>query len=320
MGKTTGRGHALFQAIEASSSQSKKIISAVCSCFGSDVERLRVATVMAAENFSLREVIKYGLISLGYVADPGAFRVAEDLPFHSWSLLVLPPVLSHTDVERIARTGVETLLNLAGPETWAGQLSPIALAASEVCLSLMFPPTDGHPMYTIKAGFFTASLANCHMLGLDPQLIMHHTAKSPFVHTAHEKSCRPSNTNMSRVTEMQECGTQKVINDMHPTLEQLTIPHHPYLDLIPWPSFRSRAIIASSMNPPLIDKDELCLDLLSDGLCCHGILGVSLYARGEGTPWDSRSWEAKPWFLRKWSYLAGGSDVQQTSLWWRLRS
>ncbi|ETS85874.1 hypothetical protein PFICI_03899 [Pestalotiopsis fici W106-1] len=275
---------------------------------------------MAAENFSLREIIKYGLISLGYVADPGAFRIAQDLPFHSWSILVLPPLLSLTDIEEIARAGVETLLGLAGPESWTGQLSPIALAASKVCLSSMVPPVIGDPIYTIRTGFLTASHANCRILGFDPQVILQHHAKSPFVNTAHAMSCGTFNTGISGATEMQQYRSQKVINDMHPTLEQLTIPHHPYLDLIPWPSFRSRAIIASSMNPPLIDKNELCLDLLSDGLCCHGIPGVSLHGRGEGTPWDSRSWEARPWFLQKWSYLTGGSDVQQTSLWWRLRS
>ncbi|KAF7532751.1 hypothetical protein G7054_g7704 [Neopestalotiopsis clavispora] len=123
---------------------------------------------MAAENFSLREVIKYGLISLGYVADPEAFRDAENLPFHLWSPLVLPPVLSHADIEEIARKGVMTLLSLGGPESWTGHLSPIAIATSELCLSLMLHPIIDNSLYTIRAGFFAASLANCRILGLDP--------------------------------------------------------------------------------------------------------------------------------------------------------
>jgi hypothetical protein len=115
--KPTGQGHGHFEATKGSSNQSNKILSAMFSCFHSDVDRSRIATIMAAENFSLREVIKYGLISLGYVADPEAFRDAENLPFHLWSPLVLPPVLSHADIEEIARKGVMTLLSLGGPES-----------------------------------------------------------------------------------------------------------------------------------------------------------------------------------------------------------
>lgn len=66
---------------------------------------------------------------------------------------------------------------------------------------------------------------------------------------------------------------------MRPTLEQLTISHHPYLDIIPWPSFRARAIVASSATPPLIEEADLCLDLLSNGIYCRRVDGIFLSGR-----------------------------------------
>ncbi|KAE8371642.1 hypothetical protein BDV26DRAFT_298603 [Aspergillus bertholletiae] len=62
-------------------SLSNDLISVIFSCLESNTERANVAAIMAAENFSLRDVVKYGMISLGYVVDPEFYRVAEDLAF-----------------------------------------------------------------------------------------------------------------------------------------------------------------------------------------------------------------------------------------------
>lgn len=291
---------------------SNELISAIFNCLDSDPQRSNLAIIMAAENFSLRDVIKYGLISLGYSMDPDLYRLAEELPFHHWTSLVVSPALLNVDLETIIRAGVKTLVCLRGPQAWSGDLSQLALSKGEGCL---LGPLHilGNPTFTIRTGFFTASLANCRLLGLAPHTIMNHDAMSPFVQKIHSPP-DPKNG------ILQQLQSRDFNHDMRPTLGQLTIPHHPYLDIIPWPSFRARAIVASSTDPPLIDKNELCLDLLSDGIYCCSNRGVSLHSRGEGTPWDSRSWEAKPWFLQKWSFLVEGSDIQITSSWWRSRS
>lgn len=278
---------------------------------------------MAAENFSLHDVVKYGLISLGYAAGPEHLSSTEGLPFRSWAPLVLSSIATSIDVESVIRAGVKALIRLKGPLTWSGHISPMALAKENEYLTVNYLQSIGSPTFTIKTGFFTASLANCRLLGIDPSELMNHDAESPFMRTRHNhlsKKCGSYVPCLDEVMEMQRHASEGLKGDMCPTLEQLTIPHHPYLDIIPWPSFRSRAIIASSMDPPLINKNDLCLDLLSDGMYCRSIVGISLYGRGEGMPWDSRSWEAKPWFLKKWSFLVTGADVQQTSLWWRSRS
>ena len=77
--------------------------------------------------------------------------------------------------------------------------------------------------------------------------------------------------------------------------------------------------MAISANPPLIDEEDLCMDILNDGIFCWGSTGPSMHSRGGGVPWDARSWEAAPWFLQKWESLTDGrnGDMWRTSEWWR---
>src|SRR5207247_2177863 len=75
---------------------------------------------------------------------------------------------------------------------------------------------------------------------------------------------------------------------------QMTMQHHPIFDLIPFAGFRQRLIMAINTVPPLVNDDELCLDMMNDGLECWG--NSRGRKGGEGVmPWDARSWEAKPW-------------------------
>lgn len=107
--------------------------------------------------------------------------------------------------------------------------------------------------------------------------------------------------------------------DLQPVDEQITVAHHIYLDVIPFPSFRQRALQALTQEPPLFDEDELCADIsMENGLVIWGSLG-----NGQGMeacrPWDMRSWEPQPWFLRKYWFLVGGweDEMWKASRWWR---
>jgi hypothetical protein len=89
--------------------------------------------------------------------------------------------------------------------------------------------------------------------------------------------------------------------NLQPTLPQILFPHHAYLDLIPFPVFRARAItLANTDHGPRCDLLDLKRDI-NAGLVC--------WSPGNGTdggnvqPWDVRSWKAAPWFLRKWRML-----------------
>ena len=109
--------------------------------------------------------------------------------------------------------------------------------------------------------------------------------------------------------------------DLRPSREQIVIKHHPYIDILPFPTLRKNLIT----HQQDIDEDEVFHDMLT-GLMCWGGAGVGRRDRdistgnaSTGTPWDHRSWEARPWFLRKYWTLLGGEDGElvRQSEWWR---
>lgn len=295
----------------------------------SDIERTTVAMIIASENLSMRDIVKYGLITLGHAMDPQLYGFAENLPFHCWASLVLSTLAQGTGVEELIVVGTRALAQLKGPDSWYNRLCPVAATVEEEFYSsVSHVPRLFEPQYSpLSTGFLSACFANCYLLGLDPHSVMEDDALSPFMHDPPKRPAQgsqienePSGSNSRKARALpRQFSSPYLTNDMHPTPEQLTISHHPYLDVIPWPSFRARAIVASSNDPPLIDEGDLCLDLLNNGICCRSSNEVSLHGRGEGSPWDSRSWEAKPWFCRKWSMLTSGPDVRQSTEWWRSR-
>lgn len=116
--------------------------------------------------------------------------------------------------------------------------------------------------------------------------------------------------------------------DLRPIKEQITHIHHPVIDCLPFPTLRRNILLSLANNT--FDEDEMCEDLLV-GLICWGRAGGGAVSRRDlntstgkapansGTPWDSRSWQAKPWFLRKYWVLLGGEEgeLARQSEWWR---
>lgn len=109
--------------------------------------------------------------------------------------------------------------------------------------------------------------------------------------------------------------------DLRPSSEQITVEHHPYIDILPFPTLRKNLIIQQEE----IDGNEFFHDVLT-GLVCWGGGGIARKDRetstgyaSTGTPWDVRSWEARAWFLRKYWALLGGEDGElvRQSEWWR---
>ena len=124
------------------------------------------------------------------------------------------------------------------------------------------------------------------------------------------------------------CTVQRVFNtlkpDLRPNSEQITVKHHPYIDILPFPTLRKNLII----HQEEIDEDEFFQDIFT-GLVCWGGAGIGKKDREQstgyastGTPWDVRSWEARVWFLQKYWTLLGGEDgelVRQSEWWRRIR-
>ncbi|GIK05568.1 hypothetical protein Aspvir_009681 [Aspergillus viridinutans] len=158
--------------------------------------------------------------------------------------------------------------------------------------------------------FVAACFANAAMLGLSPETLWSRTSQSPF-YQAQMDNCPFGTVNTGQFAHLKPL--------LRPSSTQLTHPHHPYLDILPFPAFRNRIIQLLQVQPPPIDSERLCQDLQSDGLICWG--STKRDGRdtvGSGAPWDIRSWEIKPWFLKKWWLLFDGPDgeMYQHSRWW----
>ncbi|KAM0247769.1 hypothetical protein ACHAQJ_009702 [Trichoderma viride] len=102
--------------------------------------------------------------------------------------------------------------------------------------------------------------------------------------------------------------------DLKPTPPQITYGHSPFLDLLPFPTLRARAIIFSACTPPIVDLVELKNDIIDGGLVCW-----LTSQKGSGQLWDKRSWEATPWFIDKWKVLVGDTndEIWSQTKWWK---
>jgi hypothetical protein len=193
---------------------------------------------------------------------------------------------------------------------------------------LRLPDPIANSFRVAQLSFLAAYMANAAHLGLSSSAAAHHATESPFfVHGAAALSPEDA------VREQDFFHTLKP--DLQPCATQIMYSHHPFLDVLPFRTFRERAILLLRAEPPMFDQAELCRDLLNDGLVCWGSTttfgcggggrsGAAAAAAtasrgpGSGTPWDIRSWEARPWFLKKWWMVAGGKgcEMESQSRWW----
>ncbi|KAF2971579.1 hypothetical protein GQX73_g2021 [Xylaria multiplex] len=257
-------------------------------------ERQTYHIVVMRERFTIRDVIKYGLIKLGYTMNSQLFESAKHASTRAWMQQVIT-VVGDVDIIAVLAAGIKLLASFPLPSTLLDGADD-----EEIFRRIVFTPQSNTLSNRITLGTVSlgsAFFANAMLLGI------------------------PINTMMEdEDIPMQPQALQCTKPDLLPTPAQLAIPHHPSFDVIPWPAFRSNICIALAQDPPLIDDGELCLDLMNEGVRCWGsTAGDSLHGRGQGAPWDQRSWEAAPWFLEKWEIFTDGrnGDMWKNSEWWR---
>jgi WD40 repeat protein len=83
----------------------------------SEEEKSRCYNIVAKENFTLRDIIKYGLIAMGYSMDPAIFHSALSLPSRNWIELVQSNY-SNVNITQVVSSGVKLLAQLNGPHEW----------------------------------------------------------------------------------------------------------------------------------------------------------------------------------------------------------
>lgn len=149
-----------------------------------------------------------------------------------------------------------------------------------------------------RTSIFTASLHNARALGITIQQLMTIGHYSPFY--------RP--TKMSDDPRVLLASARNPLYPAHlqPTLPQILYPHHAYLDLLPFPVLRARAITFGMGKSKLFEYADLKRDIVVNGgmRCWRAERGAS------GHAWDMRSWTVEPWFSDKWRMLlvSGSGD------------
>lgn len=100
--------------------------------------------------------------------------------------------------------------------------------------------------------------------------------------------------------------------DLKPTVLQTTVPHHPWIDLIPVPKIRDNLLLAEGQY----DEDELCNVILDFHDVPNEKSGLIVW----GEPWDSAGWEISENFLTHWAWVIRGCDeIQRSTNRWRRR-
>ncbi|KAL3460413.1 hypothetical protein BJX64DRAFT_263049 [Aspergillus heterothallicus] len=165
----------------------------------------------------------------------------------------------------------------------------------------------------------TAMFQLSEHVGISEEAMCHENTVSPFFRYDAESADLATQTSI--VSTVRGSYKKTLKPDLRPNKEQITVKHHPYIDVLPFHELRKNLIT----RPQDYDEDEFFHDMLF-GLVCWGSSGVgqrdrdaSTGSASTGTPWDVRSWEGHVWFLKKyWSLLGGGEgELPRQSEWWR---
>jgi hypothetical protein len=266
-------------------------------------QRQKCFAIVARENFTLRDIVRYGLMGMGHAVDPNLTEHGQVLPFDSWLNYV------GIDAQEVCHRGVEVLSQLNAPVEWPGPDDTTPSTAQHTTTAASVPSS-----INLKSmSYLPALVSNAVQLRITLDHMVDQYAQSHFF----GPQAATIDTPDGPVTRASHVA--RLAPDLSPTSAQKNIPHHPYIDLIPWPAFRTKVLMEASRSPPAINEDDLCLDLLGGGVQCWGTTMTSMHGRGNGTPWNAYSWEAMPWFLEKWKMLIGDetSEIARISAWWR---
>ncbi|KAH8799073.1 hypothetical protein F5884DRAFT_905534 [Xylogone sp. PMI_703] len=178
------------------------------------------------------------------------------------------------------------------------------------CAISVLPSLQLNNLHLTQQSFWAAISANARVLGFQLEDYLDGDAISPIFILS---NMLVATTGVGSTTE----SFSTVPKHLRPSMMQLEKEHHAYLDVLPFPKFRESTLVAVGQDPPLIDEEELCMDLMNDGLVCWG----SQDSNGRINaclPWDQKSWEPQVWFLKKYWFLVGGQDDEMWSCtkWW----
>ncbi|TVY91920.1 hypothetical protein LAWI1_G004435 [Lachnellula willkommii] len=175
------------------------------------------------------------------------------------------------------------------------------------------PLSPDHTLLTLLHFNLIRALTRITLLqGVDPD-DMHLDIESPFhIHSA--PSTRTSTSTNLSVSELPP--------NLRPTHMQLAVPHHPKVDVFPFPRFRDNVMVAGDG----LDDVELCEDIVFGvderagerrGDCARSNAGGRTGLIVWGDPWFQSSWEVDQKFAKKYVGLFDGCEelLRRTNFW-----
>lgn len=98
---------------------------------------------------------------------------------------------------------------------------------------------------------------------------------------------------------------------LKPTALQISILHHPWIDLFPCPKLRDNLL----REGDALDSFAICRAV------CEGDEGGTSGLIVWGDPWDTSGWEVTETFVQKWAWMLEGCDelIEGTNYWRALR-
>ncbi|KAI0196006.1 hypothetical protein EV127DRAFT_403955 [Xylaria flabelliformis] len=103
-----------------------------------------------------------------------------------------------------------------------------------------------------------------------------------------------------------------------PTLSQLTVPHHPVIDLLPWPKVRDRIIMLLSLpdesRPPTASGPLMIVHLAYD--LEDSAEGARIWG---DDPCEPTSWEVGQVLFERWWFVFDRQVIDQSNYWRKLR-
>ncbi|KAI1826410.1 hypothetical protein F4861DRAFT_81587 [Xylaria intraflava] len=111
---------------------------------------------------------------------------------------------------------------------------------------------------------------------------------------------------------------QELPSVWRPTLSQSSIPHHPVIDLLPWPNVRDRVIellgLPDEARPHVAAGPLLIAQLAYD--LEDGAEGVRIWG---DDPCEPSSWEIGQVLFERWWFIFDRQIIDQSNYWRRLR-
>jgi hypothetical protein len=102
--------------------------------------------------------------------------------------------------------------------------------------------------------------------------------------------------------------------NLRPTSAQLTLPHHPVLDILPWPTARNKLIHVFSQTPDLRPPGTRCPTALLDFVYDieDSAEGVRIWG---DDPCDWQNWEVGEKVFGKWWWAFDGDIIKNSNEW-----